>query len=323
MQRLLEQLKGSRFLAVLGASGQRQVLAGAGGSGPRAAAWRPPGEPPLEFVVIRPGAHPLDRARRAAPRARSPGWAMQRTLDALATDTRTLAPGGLVGARPDATRTRGSSSWSISSRRCSRSAGTRRSARRSSTTSCMPRPSRAAGPWRDRDDARRLLPTARRLSRAAQQLAAHQYARRSAQPSGLRQAIEEPAHRVGLELEARPRRTTILSDVARAAGRPAAARARAAGDLGAASRRPCSRWRATGERRRPGRASRTEPRRSSDGSRPTEQRLARRTAASPHAARRRNRGHPPARRPQRAGDERRRARGCRGGRGPPRQTHAC
>ena len=162
VQRLLEKLKARRFLAVLGAVRQRQVVARPRRPGAGAAARRAAGSESWRIVILRPGARPLEAlaAQLAAPRRR------RRDAGARSTSsppTRARCTSRRRSRSPTRPPARACCWWSTSSRRCSRSAATRTSARASSRTCSTPPPSPAAAAVVVLDDARRLLPPLRRL----------------------------------------------------------------------------------------------------------------------------------------------------------------
>jgi WD40 repeat protein len=104
VQRLLEKLKGSRFLAVLGASGSGKSSLVRAGLVPALRHGAPSGEKRCEIAILRPGAHPLETLAAQLARLHG-GRAMQHTLDALAGDSRTLhLAGSLALAERPGTR---------------------------------------------------------------------------------------------------------------------------------------------------------------------------------------------------------------------------
>jgi len=210
VQRLLEKLKGTRFLAVLGASGSGKsslVRAGLVAALKRAVV----GDERWETVILRPGAHPLEAlaARLVRARAEVP---MQQTLDGLAADPRTLH-------------------LAISLALAERPAGTRvllvvdqfeevftlcrdereRKAFFANLVYAATIPGGGAGVvLAMRADFYHRCGAYLEL---AQQFAAEHYLVSPLQPDGMRQAIEEPARRVGLTFEP-GLVATILADVA-------------------------------------------------------------------------------------------------------------
>jgi WD40 repeat protein len=88
-QRLLEILKGTCFLAVLGASGSGKSSLVRAGLLPAVRAGALPQSERWEIVVFRPGGHPLETLAGCVARLGG-GAAMQKTLDRLAADARTL-----------------------------------------------------------------------------------------------------------------------------------------------------------------------------------------------------------------------------------------
>ena len=89
VQRLLEQLKLSRFLAVLGASGSGKSSLVRAGLVASLRAGRLSGSERWRLLVLRPGSHPLT-ALAVQLVAIHDGRGMQRTLDELSSDPRTL-----------------------------------------------------------------------------------------------------------------------------------------------------------------------------------------------------------------------------------------
>jgi WD40 repeat protein len=89
VQRLLEKLKSSRFLAVLGASGSGKSSLVRAGLVPRLRAGAIADGDRWHVYVLRPGAEPLT-ALAAQLAKLQPGQAMQATLDLLARDRRSL-----------------------------------------------------------------------------------------------------------------------------------------------------------------------------------------------------------------------------------------
>jgi WD40 repeat protein/energy-coupling factor transporter ATP-binding protein EcfA2 len=89
VQRLLEKLKASRFLAVLGPSGSGKSSLVRAGLLPALRRGAVPGSETWQICLLRPGARPLT-ALAAQLAHVVPGGAMQRTLDGLTADERTL-----------------------------------------------------------------------------------------------------------------------------------------------------------------------------------------------------------------------------------------
>ena len=89
VQRLLEKLKGSRFLAVVGPSGSGKSSLVRAGLLPALRANGLPGSGQWEVCVFKPGAHPLTALAAHLGRLGHQG-AMQQTLDQLQADPRTL-----------------------------------------------------------------------------------------------------------------------------------------------------------------------------------------------------------------------------------------
>jgi len=89
IQRLIERLKGTRFLAVLGPSGSGKSSLVRAGLIPALRAGALPGANAWSFCIFTPSAHPLTALAAQLTRL-YPGEAMHKTLDALAADQRTL-----------------------------------------------------------------------------------------------------------------------------------------------------------------------------------------------------------------------------------------
>ncbi|HEY8283293.1 MAG TPA: TIR domain-containing protein, partial [Chloroflexota bacterium] len=89
IQRLVERLKGTHFLAVLGPSGSGKSSLVRAGLIPALRAGALPGSNSWSFSTFTPSAHPLTALAAQLTRL-YPGEAMHKTLDALAVDQRTL-----------------------------------------------------------------------------------------------------------------------------------------------------------------------------------------------------------------------------------------
>ncbi len=215
IQRLLEKLKGTRFLAVIGASGSGKSSLVRAGLIPSLRRSALPGSETWTIDVLTPRAHPLESLAARLLRV-SPGGAMQRTLDELRTDPRTLHLATSL-ALADAPR-EARLLWVIDQFE-------------EVFTLCRDLDEQAAfianllyaGSIPDGRGAVVLTMRADFYHRClsypelAQQLAAQQFPVSPMDESGLRQAIEEPARRAGLELE--PGLVpTILEDVAEQPG---------------------------------------------------------------------------------------------------------
>jgi WD40 repeat protein len=199
IQRLLEKLKSSRFLAVVGPSGSgKSSLVRAGlipalrrGALPRSEEW--------VVCVLQPGSHPLTMLAAQLLRL-YPQEAMQRTLADLDEDERTLQLAvalALAGDRP-AKRVL----WVID---------------QAEEVFTLCRDERERSRFLDNllyaasvPDGRGMVvftlradfyPRAAAYAELAQHLSAHQFLVSPLDEQGLRQAIEEPARLVGLELE--------------------------------------------------------------------------------------------------------------------------
>jgi WD40 repeat protein len=205
VQRLLEKLKAAPFLVILGPSGGGKSSLARAGLIP-ALSSRVRGPPPL---VLRPGAHPL--AALATPLAQMGGAAMQATLDRLAGDARTLdcAVRLAMEGRPPAER------FILCVDQFEEAFTLCRDAQaRSAFFANLVEAGTAA-------DARALViltlradfyPRLAAHGELAQLASAHQFLVGPLSSAGLRAAIVEPAHLVGLTLEA-GLAETILEDV--------------------------------------------------------------------------------------------------------------
>ena len=131
VSRLVERLRATRFLAVLGASGQRQELARRGGAGPGGAAGRAP-----RGRVVARAQHGAGRAAPRRPRRPACATSPARAPRAPPTSPPTSAASTSRSRGRSRAARRTTASWSswTSSRRPSPSARTRASARPSSAT---------------------------------------------------------------------------------------------------------------------------------------------------------------------------------------------
>jgi WD40 repeat protein len=206
VQRLLEELKGSRFLAVLGASGSGKSSLVRAGLIPALRATAPP----WEVVLMRPGARPLE-SLAARLVALGGGAAMQKTLDALTGDPRSLhlAASLALVERPAGSRVL----FVVDQFEEVFTLCHDDTERRAFFANLLYGATIPDGPSG-------VLLTMRAdfyhrcgaYPELAQQLAASQYLVSPLQSDGLRQAIEEPARRVGLAFEP-GLAATILEDV--------------------------------------------------------------------------------------------------------------
>ncbi len=206
VQRLLEKLKTTRFLAVLGASGSGKSSLVRAGVVPalRTADW--------SIAVMRPGAHPLEALAANLVRVGA-GVSMHETLDALATDPRTLHLAATLALVEQPRLLLVVDQFEEVFTLC-RDEDERRAffanllyaATIPDGKACVLVAMRAD--FYHRNSAYPEL---------AQQLAAEQYLVSPLQLDGLRQAVEEPARRVGLTFE--PGLVdTIVEDVAEQPG---------------------------------------------------------------------------------------------------------
>jgi WD40 repeat protein len=215
VQRLLEKLKGSRFLAVLGASGSGKSSLVRAGLVPALKREASSGAERWKIGIMRPGPHPLEALAVQLLRLGA-GAQMQHTLDALAADPRTLHLAGSLALAESPPETRLLLVIDQFEE---------------VFTLCRDEHERApffanllhATTIPDGSTSVLLAMRADFYHRCAaypevaQQMAAEQYLVSPLQPDGLRQAVEEPARRVGLAFE--PGLTaTILDDVAEQPG---------------------------------------------------------------------------------------------------------
>jgi WD40 repeat protein len=205
VQRLLETLKGTRFLAVLGASGSGKsslVRAGLVPTLRRA-------DELTEIVILRPGAHPLEAL--AAQLVRLGGQApMQRTLDELGADARTLHLAASLALDESAPRL-----LIVADQFEEVFTLCRDEAERRAFFANLVYAANVPGGCTSVLLALRadFYHRCGAYPELAQQLALGQYLVSPLQPDGLRQAVVEPARRVGLAFE--PGLVdTILADVA-------------------------------------------------------------------------------------------------------------
>jgi hypothetical protein len=199
VQRLLERLKRDRFLAVLGASGSGKSSLVRAGLLPELRREGPSAAERWEIVTMRPGARPLE-ALAARLAQLGGGRAMQQTLDELAADQRTphLAASLALTERPRGTRLlllvdQFEEVFTLCRDEAERAAF---------FANLLEAAMIPDGPTV-------VLPAMRAdfyhrcgaYPELFQRLAAGQYGVSPLQPEGLRQAVEEPARRVGLAFE--------------------------------------------------------------------------------------------------------------------------
>jgi WD40 repeat protein len=210
IQRLLEKFKATRFLAVLGASGSGKSSLVRAGLVPALRRGALPGEERWEIAILRPGPQPLETLaaqllRLGAQRA------MQQTVDGLTADPRTfhLASSLMLAEHPPGTRLllvvdQFEEVFTLCRNEQERTAFL------ANLLYAATIPDGRSG----------VLLTMRAdfyhrcgaYPELAQQLAAEQYLVSPLQLDGLRQALEEPARRVGLSFEP-GLVATILEDV--------------------------------------------------------------------------------------------------------------
>jgi WD40 repeat protein len=211
VQRLLESLKGTRFLAVLGASGSGKSSLVRAGLIPALKRRDPRAIGRWEIALFRPGAHPLEALAACLLRVGAEG-SMQQTLDGLASDARSLhlAASLLLAERDAETRMlfvvdQFEELFSLCRDEVERGAFVTNLLYAASV------PGGGSGVLlamrADFYDRCATYPE------FAQQFAAHQYLVSPLRPDGLRLTVEEPARRVGLSLEP-GLVATILEDVA-------------------------------------------------------------------------------------------------------------
>ena len=215
VQRLLEKLKASRFLAVLGPSGSGKSSLVRAGLVPALRRGAVPGSETWQICLLRPGARPLT-ALAAQLAHVVPGGAMQRTLDGLAADERTLhlavaltladtAPSARVVLVVDQLE----EAFTLARDETERERFLANLVYAASVPD-----GQAVVVTTMRAD---FYPRLAAYPEAAQLTAAHQALVAPLDEEGLRQAIEEPARRVGLELE-EGLVDTILEDVEHQSG---------------------------------------------------------------------------------------------------------
>jgi WD40 repeat protein len=215
VQRLLEKLKASRFLAVLGPSGSGKSSLVRAGLLPVLRRGAIPASETWQICVLRPGAHPLT-ALAAQLAHVVPGGTMQRTLDGLGEDPRTLhlavaltladtAPSARVVVVVDQLE----ETFTLGRDEAERAAFLGNLVYAASVPD-----GQAIVVTTMRAD---FYPRLAAYPEAAQLTAAHQALVAPLDDEGLRQAIEEPARRVGLEFE-EGLVDTILEDVEHQSG---------------------------------------------------------------------------------------------------------
>jgi WD40 repeat protein len=199
VQRLTEMLKGTRFLAVLGGSGSgKSSLVRAGlipalrrGALPESETWT--------IRVFTPGARPLT-ALSAQLTDLHPGESMRKTLDEMAADARALHLAASLRAAQEPTRKR--LVWVVDQFEEVFTLCQDEQERASFIANLVYAASIPGGPCGVmltlRSD---FYPRCAAYPDLATAAAAHQFVVRRMEEDGLRQAIEEPAYRVGLELE--------------------------------------------------------------------------------------------------------------------------
>jgi WD40 repeat protein len=209
-QRLLELLKGTRFLAVLGASGSGKSSLVRAGLVPALAGGGLQGSEDWEIAVLRPGARPLEVLAARVARLGG-GAAMQKTLDGLAEDPRTLhlALSVALADRPADTRALFIVDQFEEVFTLCRDERERRMFFDNLLHAASMPDGRAVVVVTLRAD---FYHRCGAYAELAQQLAAQQYLVSPMDRDGLRQAIEEPARRVGLSFES-GLVATVLDDV--------------------------------------------------------------------------------------------------------------
>jgi WD40 repeat protein len=211
VQRLFEKLKATRFLAVLGASGSGKSSLVRAGLVPALRRAALPGEERCEIAILRPGAHPLEALAAQLLRLGADG-AMQQTLDGLAADLRTfhLASSLVLAEYPPGTRLLLVVDQFEEVFTLCRDEQQRTTFFANLLYAATIPEGRCGVLVVMRADFYHRCGVYPEL---AQQLAAEQYLVSPLQPEGLRQAVEEPARRVGLAFEP-GLVATILDDVA-------------------------------------------------------------------------------------------------------------
>ncbi len=211
IQRVLEQVKGTRFVAVLGASGSGKSSLVMAGLLPQLRAGAVAGSETWRICVMRPGGRPLD-ALAARLVALLPDGSMQRTVEQLSSDPRTLhlaATLALADAPPAARVLLVVDQFEEVFTQCHDDEQREALIANLLYASSIPDGRAAVVMTMRADFYHRCLAH----PELAQQVAAQQFAVSPVDRTGLRQAIEEPARLVGLSLE--PGLVeTILDDVA-------------------------------------------------------------------------------------------------------------
>lgn len=212
IQRLLEQLREGRFLAVLGSSGVGKSSLVRAGLLPALRVGRLPGSETWPRIIITPGARPLvELAACLARFGDSARGSMQRTLEGLESDSRTLdlaAALALSGGPADAKLVLVVDQFEECFTLC------HDAHERGRFVAQLLHASRAPGGrcvviLTMRAD---FYPHCAALPELAQQVARHQYLVSPLSVDGLRAAVVEPAWRAGLEFE-QGLVETILDDV--------------------------------------------------------------------------------------------------------------
>jgi WD40 repeat protein len=211
VQRLLEKLKGTRFLAVLGASGSGKSSLVRAGLVPALKRGSLVVEGRCVVVILRPGAHPLEALAAQLSRLGA-GGAMQQTLDALATDPRTLHLAGTLALaeRPPGTRLLLVIDQFEEVFTLCRDEGERNGFFDNLLYAATIPDGSSGVLLAMRAD---FYHRCGAYPELAQQIAAEQYLVSPLLPEGLRQAVEEPARRAGFAFEP-GLVATILEDVA-------------------------------------------------------------------------------------------------------------
>jgi WD40 repeat protein len=210
VQRLLEQLKGTRFVAVLGASGSGKSSLVRAGLVPALRQQATAAKAQPRIVVVRPGARPLETLAAQLLRLGG-GGPMQQTLDGLAADARTLHLAvslALAGQAPGVQAVLVVDQFEEVFTLC-HSEDERRAFFSNLLYAATIPDGNVVVVLTMRAD---FYHRCGAYPELAQQLGAHQYLVSPLQRDGLRQAVEEPARRVGLAFEP-GLVATILADV--------------------------------------------------------------------------------------------------------------
>jgi WD40 repeat protein/energy-coupling factor transporter ATP-binding protein EcfA2 len=200
VQRLIEKLKAGRFLAVLGPSGSGKSSLVRAGLLPELRRGRLPGSASWQTCTLKPGPRPLERLALQL-QALDGRESMQRTLDNLSQDERTLHLAGVLALAKHAEGTR--LLWVVDQAEELFTLCRDERERAQSIANLLYAASIPDGPsvvvFTLRAD---FYPRCAAYPDLAEHVAAQQFLVGPMDEAGLRQAIEEPARQVGLQFEA-------------------------------------------------------------------------------------------------------------------------